>query len=86
MTDNPKQPAILEEERPLIEFPALIKIAIGFGAFLIGLSLLALPWYLALALFMAVAGMIAIFFDPYVGLIAFLVVHMGCMLNRLLLV
>ncbi len=80
MTDNPKQPAILEEERPLIEFPALIKIAIGFGAFLIGLSLLALPWYLALALFMAVAGMIAIFFDPYVGLIAFLV---GALLHPL---
>ena len=73
MADNQKQHTALEEERPLIEFPTLIKIAIGFGALLIGLSLLALPWYLALALFMVVAGMIAIFFDPYVGLIAFLI-------------
>lgn len=71
---------IREEERPIIEFPALVRLAIAFCALLIGSSLLVLPWAWALALFVAVGGMIAIFFDPYAGLIAFLV---GALLHPL---
>ncbi len=68
------------EERPLIEFPALVKIFIILGSLLIGASLLVLPWYIALALFVVFVGMVAIFFDPYTGLIAFLV---GALLHPL---
>ncbi len=64
---------MLEEERPLIEFPTLVKFLIAFGALIVGVTLLVLPWYIALALFAVAAGMIAIFFDPYYGLIAFLI-------------
>lgn len=70
----------LIEERPLIEFPTLVKLFIMLGSFLIGVSLLVLPWYIALALFVVFAGMVAIFFDPYTGLIAFLV---GALLHPL---
>lgn len=80
MADTLERNTVLEEERPIVEFPALMKFAIIFGALLIGLSLLVLPWYLALAVFFALGGMIAIFFDPYMGLIAFLI---GALLHPL---
>lgn len=80
MVDKLDQDTTLEEERPIIEFPTLIKLAIGLGALFVGLSLLILPWYLALALFLSFAGMLAIFFDPYVGLVAFLI---GALLHPL---
>jgi len=80
MSDKPEERMILEEERPIIELPTLIKLVICFGALLIGLSLLILPWYLVLALFLALSGMIFVFFDPYVGLVAFLI---GALLHPL---
>ncbi|MFA6355979.1 MAG: O-antigen ligase family protein [Candidatus Omnitrophota bacterium] len=80
MTEKPYRQDMHEEERPIIEFPALVKLAIALGALMIGSSLLVLPWAWALALFVAIGGMIAIFFDPYAGLIAFLV---GALLHPL---
>src|SRR3989338_388655 len=80
MADKLEQNTILEEERPIIEFPSLVKLIIVSGALFVGLSLLILPWYLALAIFFALGGMIAVFFDPYMGLIAFLI---GALLHPL---
>ncbi len=61
------------EERPIIELPILIKIAIIGMAFLLGLSVLFIPWYFALLAFFSFAFLVAIFFDPYFGLLAFLI-------------
>lgn len=73
MPEKIGQQTILEEERPLLEFPTLIKLVIILGSFFVGLMSFLLPWYFALLAFFALAVLIAIFFDPYVGLLAFLV-------------
>lgn len=73
MPEEIRQQAVLEEERPLVEFPALVKLTIIFGALFIGFMLLAIPWYFAVLAFFALVTLIAVFFDPYFGLLAFLV-------------
>lgn len=68
-----KEPLHLEEEKPLIEFPALIKIAIALFSFCIGLSLLFIPWYIALFLFLGMCLALTMFFDLYIAVLIFLV-------------
>jgi len=62
----------LEEERPIIELPTLIKISLIFLCLCVGASLLFLPWYLVLFLFLGLCLGIAIFFDLYIGVLIFL--------------
>lgn len=73
MSGKIRQQVVLEEERPLIEFPTFVKLTIVFGALFIGLMLLVIPWYFAILAFFALVTLIAVFFDPYFGLLAFLV-------------
>lgn len=61
------------EERPIIELPILIKLAIVGAALILGLLALFLPWYFAILAFFSLGFLIAIFFDPYFGLLIFLV-------------
>lgn len=61
------------EERPLIELPALIRLIIILFSLCIGFSLLFLPWYLALFLFLGACLALAMFFDLYIAVLIFLV-------------
>ncbi|MFA5316562.1 MAG: O-antigen ligase family protein [Dehalococcoidales bacterium] len=61
-----------EEERPLVELPALIKGFIIVFSFLMGLSLLFLPPYLVLLLYIGICLFVAMFLDLFVAVIIFL--------------
>jgi probable O-glycosylation ligase (exosortase A-associated) len=61
------------DERPIIEFPGLVKVGVAFLAFIIGILPLILPWYFAVFGVFLLAFLIGVFFDPYIGLLAFLV-------------
>ncbi len=61
------------EEQPLIELPQLIFLLVIFFSFMIGLSLLVLPWVMVAGLLLIVAVMFGIFLNPYIGLLVFLV-------------
>jgi probable O-glycosylation ligase (exosortase A-associated) len=61
------------DERPIIEFPGLIKIGIVILSVIIGILPLFLPWYFAILGVFLLGFLIAVFFDPYIGLLAFLV-------------
>ena len=61
-----------EEEKPLIELPALIKIVIIFAALCLGLSLLVLPWFIPPILFISLCFFLGIIVDPFIGIILFL--------------
>lgn len=63
----------LEEEKPIVEFPTLLWIAIIFSALCLGLSLLFAPWQFVLFLFLGLCLAIAIFFNLYFGLLVFLI-------------
>ncbi|MFA5339470.1 MAG: O-antigen ligase family protein [Candidatus Omnitrophota bacterium] len=63
----------LEEEKPLIELPALIKIFIAFSALCLGASFLILPWQIVLFLYLGFVLGLIIFFNLYVGILIFLV-------------
>jgi len=71
--DIEKGKIYLEEEKPIIEFPTLVKIFMAFMALGAGLSLLFLPWYIALFLFIGLALTVAIFLNLYIGILIFLV-------------
>lgn len=62
----------LEDEKPIIEFPALVIIGVIFMSFCVSLSVLFLPWYLSLTLFVVLCLSVAIFFKLYVGILVFL--------------
>jgi len=61
------------DERPIIEFPGLIKIGIVILSVIVGILPLFLPWYFAILGVFLLGFLIAVFFDPYIGLLAFLV-------------
>jgi len=69
---NQTDGTLKEEEKPLIEFPALIKGFIVISSFLIGLSLLFLPPYIVLLLFTGMCIFVAMFLDLFVAVIVFL--------------
>lgn len=71
--DTEKRKIYLEEERPIIEFPTLVVLAIAFSAFCVGLSLVFLPWQIALFLFLGLCLAIAVFLNLYVGILIFLI-------------
>jgi len=61
------------EERPIIEFPAIIIMGIIFLSFCLALSVLFLPWYVSLVLFIGLCLGVAIFFNPYISIFIFLI-------------
>ncbi|MCP4649458.1 MAG: hypothetical protein GY853_05165 [PVC group bacterium] len=61
-----------EEERPLVEFPALIKLFLIFFSVGLGLSLLVLPWTIVLLLFVGMFFSIGIMINPFIGVLLFL--------------
>lgn len=63
----------LLEEKPIIEIPTLIILIIVFISFCIGLSILCLPWYISVGIFVGIILSIIIFFKLYVGLLIFLI-------------
>ncbi len=67
-----KKKLYLEEEKPIIEFPALVTAGIIFISVCVALSVLFLPWYLSLSLFIGLCLCVAIFFKLYVGILVFL--------------
>jgi len=74
-----------EEEKPLFEFPALVKGCILFASFLLGLSLLLLPWHFVLFIFIGLCSAVAVFFNIFIGLLLFLVIatlHPGKLISE----
>ncbi len=63
----------LEEERALVELPAILKAGLVLFAVLVGVSLLFFPWNIVLFLFIGLCLIVGIFFNLYVGVIVFLV-------------
>ena len=63
----------LEEEKPLIELPALIKIFIIFSALCVGVSLLVFPWQIVLVIYFGLVLSAIIFLNLYVGILVFLI-------------
>lgn len=61
-----------EEEKPLIDLPALLKVGLISFSFFLGLSLLVFPWQVILFLFLGFCLSIAIFFNLYIGVLVFL--------------
>ena len=69
---NEKEQLHLTEEAPIIELPAIIwMLIIGFSAML-GLSLLVVPWWIVLFLFLIICIAVAVFLNPLFGVIIFL--------------
>lgn len=62
-----------EEERPLLELPALIFLAATVVCLIIAMTLLFLPWYLAVGIFFAMAVMIGIILNPFIAIPLYLV-------------
>lgn len=65
-------PQYLDEEKPIIELSSFIIFFIVIFSILLSLSLLLLPWYMTFVVFVSLATLIAIFFNPYIGVIVFL--------------
>ena len=73
MSENiEKKTAHLEEEKPLLELPALIKVLISFFALCLGASFLFLPWQIVLFLFLGMVLGIVVFLNLYIGILVFL--------------
>ncbi len=60
------------EERPVIEFPALLLIVGILMAFIFGLTFLFLPWYIVLVIFFGFVIMLGIVLNPFVGIPLFI--------------
>jgi len=60
------------EEKPIIELPFLLKALLIILCFALGGSLLFLPWYIVLILFTGLCFAFAIVFDPFIGVILFI--------------
>lgn len=72
MADKDKRNvSILEEEKPVIEFPQLVLLGIIFISFCFGIGLVILPWYITLGLFIVLCFIFGVIVDPYVGLLIF---------------
>ncbi len=67
--------AARDDERPLIEFPTLVKLAIIIGALILGLGILFLPLPVTIGLFLAAGSFFFICSNPYLGLLLFMAVH-----------
>ncbi len=63
---------IHEEERPLVEFPSLVKLFVLLFLFGLSLSFLFMPWYIAPILFLGFCTTIGIIINPFIGVILFL--------------
>ncbi len=63
----------MREERPLLEFPHLLYLAVILFSFMLGGSLLVFPWPYVLAGFLGIILLAAIFFDLYLALLVFLI-------------
>jgi O-antigen ligase len=61
------------DERPIIEFPTIVKICLIMLSFMIGLSVLFLPPLISIMLVVGISISIAIFFNLYIGLLIFLI-------------
>ncbi|MFH2138084.1 MAG: O-antigen ligase family protein [Candidatus Omnitrophota bacterium] len=68
-----KYKSISLEEQPLFELPQLIMFCILLFSFFLGLSLLVVPWYLVVSIFLVMVTTAAIFLNLYVALIIFLI-------------
>ena len=66
-------PNYLEEEKPIIEFPAVVIMGIIFSSFCLVLTILFLPWHLSLFLFLGLCLAIVVFFNLYIGILIFLI-------------
>jgi probable O-glycosylation ligase (exosortase A-associated) len=60
------------DERSLLPMPQLVLLLMAFFSLLIALSILFLPWYMAFVLIIGFAVLIAIFFNPYIGVLVFI--------------
>ncbi|MDD5008082.1 MAG: O-antigen ligase family protein [Syntrophorhabdaceae bacterium] len=69
---------INREEQPLVEFPALVKTVIIFLSICIAAALLFFPWYIPLGAFIIIVATLAVFMNPYVGILLFL---MGALIH-----
>lgn len=79
MVDNTREkPSLIHEERPIIEFPQLLKVGIVFLAFCMGIGFLIFPWYIPLGVFIVVVFIMGVFFSPYIGILIFL---MGALIH-----
>lgn len=65
----------LEEEKPIIELPTLLKIGVVFLAMGLALALLVLPLELVIGAFFGLGSLIFICFNPYLGLLLFIIFH-----------
>lgn len=72
MKNEHKKLDLLLEERPLIEFPALLKIFLVIIFLGLGFSLLVFPYYIVLAAYLGLIIAIGILFNPFVGAILFI--------------
>ncbi|MCM8813800.1 MAG: O-antigen ligase family protein [Candidatus Omnitrophica bacterium] len=72
---SPEQPVIGERgvERPLLELPTLGMLALAALSVCVGLSLLFLPWYIAVSIFIGGALCLVIFFNLFTAIIVVLV-------------
>ena len=62
-----KELIVSPEEKPLIEFPALMWIFVVFSCLCLALSLLFLPLYMGLIAVVGIALAIGIFFNPFIS-------------------
>ncbi len=69
---NKSEKILKEEERPLIELPALVKGFIIISSLVLGLSLLFFPSYIVLLVFIGICFFVAMFMDLFVSVIIFL--------------
>ncbi len=63
---------VLHEERPLIEFPIILKIFAIIFFLIISAGLLVFPWYITAFLFFGFCFSIAVFFNLYIGTLIFI--------------
>lgn len=63
----------LEEERPVIEFPALVWVVILLMSLILGLSILKLSPILSIVIFVGLVFIIAILLNPFMGIVLFLI-------------
>ena len=63
----------ISDERPLMEFPALMILGIIFISFCVAFSVLFLPWHLSLFLFLGLCLSIIVFLNLYIGIIIFFI-------------
>jgi putative inorganic carbon (HCO3(-)) transporter len=63
----------LEEEKPLLELPALLVLLVVFASMMFGLSLLVLPPIIVFLAFLAFCIGVAIIFNPFIAIPVFII-------------